>query len=149
MFSGKGSKRARYLLFLILSFGIITSHYATGYVYILVLSVLALTDYLFGGTLDRHGQIRIAFFGFLLVFCIGFSWYIFTIGPFSQMVSLLSHTVERFNDLFAAPRNLGPIGLSTQSPLWICTHTKRSELLNPTFPTLGHTVICLKIQKKQ
>lgn len=117
MFSGKGSKLTRHLLFLILSVGIITSHYATGYVYILVLSVLALTDYLFAGTLNRHGQIRIAFSGFLLVFCIGFSWYIFTIGPLSQMVSLLSHTVERFSDLFASPRNLGPLGLSTQFPL--------------------------------
>jgi uncharacterized membrane protein len=117
MFSGEGSKRTRYLLFLIISFGIITSHYATGYVYMLVLSVLAVADHLFGGTIKRHGQIRIGFFSFLLVFCLGFSWYIFTIGPFSQMISLLSHTVQRFNDLFAAPRNLGPIGLSTQFPL--------------------------------
>jgi uncharacterized membrane protein len=118
MFSEKGSKRTRYLLFLIISFGIITSHYTTGYAYLLVLFVLALAGFLFGETTKRHGQIRIAFLGFLLVFCVGFSWYmIFTVSPFSKMVSLLKNTVQNFQDIFAAPRNLAPIGLGTQLSL--------------------------------
>ena len=117
MFSEKGSKRLRYSLLIIFSFGIIISHYATGYAFIAALLVLAVASHFFGETTKRRQQIRIGFLTFLLVFCIGLLWFIVvTGGPFTQMVGSTVSTVNGIKNFLSASRNLAPIGFTTNYP---------------------------------
>lgn len=102
MFEKEIPSTCEYLLFLILSAGLIMSHYGTSYIYLFIISLLWVYT-----LLTRSQKQRVYFMRSLLFFVMAFSWYIFVShsASFDALTGIISNIIRSLSTEFFNPES--------------------------------------------
>jgi len=91
------------LCLFLFSFGLVTSHYATSYIFL----ILVAGTWLYGYVSKQNRKITLAFI--VLFFTVAFSWYIYTStsGPFDKITSMANHVYSNLFTEFVSVKSRG------------------------------------------